>query len=147
MKQYSYTINGQSYDVEFVDVYGQTAKVKVNGLEFEVEFQGRFSEDDLPEVSGEAPAAPKAATPAAQPVPVETKAAGEGTPVTAPLPGVVTKVLVAVGQKVKKGDTVAVLEAMKMENNIQAESDGTVTGVCCSAGDSVMEGDALVTIL
>jgi methylmalonyl-coA decarboxylase, gamma subunit len=59
---------------------------------------------------------------------------------------VVTKVLVSAGQAVKKGDTVVVLEAMKMENNITAECDGKVTGVCVAAGDSVLEGTTLVTI-
>ena len=53
---------------------------------------------------------------------------------------------VAVGQKVKKGETVLVLEAMKMENNIAAEQDGEVTGVCVKAGDSVLEGTVLITI-
>ena len=71
---------------------------------------------------------------------------GAGTPVKAPLPGVVAKVLVAQGQAVKKGDTVLVLEAMKMENNITAENDGTVSGICVAPGDSVMEGATLVTI-
>ena len=86
---------------------------------------------------------PPAAAPAAAPA---AKAAGEGTPVAAPLPGVVTKVLVAAGQAVKKGDTVVVLEAMKMENNITAECDGKITGICVAAGDSVLEGTTLVTI-
>ena len=58
----------------------------------------------------------------------------------------VTKVLVSAGQAVKKGDTVVVLEAMKMENNITAECDGKVTGICVAAGDSVLEGTTLVTI-
>ena len=71
---------------------------------------------------------------------------GAGAPVKAPLPGVVTKILVKEGQGVKKGETVLVLEAMKMENNITAEADGTVTGICVSAGDSVMEGTTLITI-
>ena len=84
------------------------------------------------------------AAPAAAPAP--KGAAGEGTPVAAPLPGVVTKVLVAAGQAVKKGDTVVVLEAMKMENNITAECDGKITGICVAAGDSVLEGTTLVTI-
>lgn len=64
----------------------------------------------------------------------------------APLPGVVAKILVSVGQAVKKGETVLVLEAMKMENNIAAEADGKITGICVAAGDSVMEGTTLVTI-
>ena len=81
-------------------------------------------------------------TPAAQPeVP-----AGNGTAVRAPLPGTVNAVAVTVGQAVKKGQTVVVLEAMKMENNINAECDGTVTAVHVNKGDSVREGAMLVTI-
>ena len=57
-----------------------------------------------------------------------------------------TKILVSPGQAVKKGETVLVLEAMKMENNIAAETDGKVTGICVSVGDSVMEGTTLVTV-
>lgn len=151
MKTYSYTINGAAYEVKIESIKGSTAKVNVNGLAFDVEIHGNLSEGDLPNV--EAGAAPAAATvpaaaasvaPAA--APAAKGAAGAGTPVKAPLPGVITKVLVAAGQSVKKGDTVVVLEAMKMENNITAECDGAVTGICCAAGDSVMEGDTLVTI-
>lgn len=150
MKTYSYTINGAAYEVQIESIKGSTAKVNVNGLAFDVEIHGNLSEGDLPNVeAGAAPAAaaaPVAAAPAAAPAPAAKGAAGAGTPVKAPLPGVITKVLVAAGQAVKKGDTVLVLEAMKMENNIAAECDGTVTGICCAAGDSVMEGDTLVTI-
>ena len=150
MKTYSYTINGAAYEVKIESIKGSTAKVNVNGLAFDVEIHGNLSEGDLPNVeAGAAPtaaAAPVAAAPAAAPAPATKGTAGVGTPVKAPLPGVITKVLVAAGQSVKKGDTVVVLEAMKMENNITAECDGAVTGICCAAGDSVMEGDTLVTI-
>ena len=150
MKTYSYTINGAAYEVKIESIKGSTAKVNVNGLAFDVEIHGNLSEGDLPNVeAGAAPAAPVAAAPAAAApaaAPAAKGAAGAGTPVKAPLPGVITKVLVAAGQAVKKGDTVVVLEAMKMENNITAECDGAVTGICCAAGDSVMEGDTLVTI-
>ena len=149
MKTYSYTINGAAYEVQIESIKGSTAKVNVNGLAFDVEIHGQLTEGDLPNVeAGAAPAAaPVAAAPvAAAPATAAKGAAGAGTPVKAPLPGVITKVLVAAGQSVKKGDTVLVLEAMKMENNIAAECDGTITGVCCAAGDSVMEGDTLVTI-
>lgn len=151
MKQYSYTINGAQFDVTIDSINGQKAKVAVNGIPFDVEMHGStLTEGDLPTVSTDN--APAAAAPAAAPAeapaaaPAQTSGPGAGTPVKAPLPGVVTKILVNAGQAVKKGDTVLVLEAMKMENNITAEADGTVTGICVSAGDSVMEGTTLITI-
>ena len=133
-------------------IVGSKAKVEVNGIPFEVEMQGSsLVEEALPTVSTEAAAAPAApaAAPAAEPAAPAAAAKsgpGAGAPVKAPLPGVVTKILVKEGQGVKKGETVLVLEAMKMENNITAEADGTVTGICVSAGDSVMEGTTLITI-
>lgn len=152
MKQYKYTINGAQFDVTIDSIVGSKAKVEVNGIPFEVEMQGSsLVEEALPTVSTEGAAAPAApaAAPAAEPTAPAAAAKsgpGAGTPVKAPLPGVVTKILVKEGQGVKKGETVLVLEAMKMENNITAEADGTVTGICVSAGDSVMEGTTLITI-
>lgn len=151
MKQYKYTINGAQFDVTIDSIVGSKAKVEVNGIPFEVEMQGSsLVEEALPTVSTEAAATPAApaAAPAAEPAaPAAAKSGpGAGAPVKAPLPGVVTKILVKEGQGVKKGETVLVLEAMKMENNITAEADGTVTGICVSAGDSVMEGTTLITI-
>ena len=150
MRTYSYNVNGAQYDVTIESIQGQVAKMNVNGVLFDVEILGApLTEGDLPEAA--AAVAPAAAAPAptpsaAAPAPAAKGAAGAGTPINAPLPGVVTNVLVAAGQAVKKGETVVVLEAMKMENNITAECDGSVTGVCVAAGDSVMEGTTLVTI-
>ncbi len=152
MKQYKYKINGAQYDVTIDGIKGNIAKVEVNGIPFEVEMQGSsLVEEDLPTqaATSDAPAATSSPAPAAPAAPAAapaSKAAGAGTPVKAPLPGVVTKVLVGAGQNVKKGDTVLVLEAMKMENNITAECDGSITGICVAAGDSVMEGTTLLTI-
>lgn len=150
MKQYKYTINGAQYDVTIDSIVGSKAKVEVNGIPFEVEMHGSsLVEEDLPTMSTEGATAPAAASPApAAPAaaPAVKSGPGAGTPVKAPLPGVVTKILVEAGQAVKKGDTVLVLEAMKMENNITAEADGAVTGICVAAGDSVMEGTTLLTI-
>lgn len=151
MKQYKYTINGADYDVTIDSLNGNKAKVIVNGMSFDVEMQGTLNESDLPDApaadASAAPAAPKAAAPAAAPkAAAPAGAPGKGTPVKAPLPGVVTAININVGQKVKKGETVVVLEAMKMENNIAAECDGTVTSVCVAQGDSVMEGTVLVTV-
>lgn len=150
MKTYSYKINGADYDVTIRRISGQRAEVEVNGIPFSVEMSGsQLTEGSLPE-------APAAATTAEAPQPVApaataepdaaTSAPGAGTPVKAPLPGVVTKLCVGAGDSVKKGQTVLVLEAMKMENNIAAEADGTVSAICVKAGESVLEGTTLLTI-
>lgn len=148
MKQYKYKVNGAQYDVTIDSIVGNIAKVEVNGIPFEVEMQGSsLVEEDLPtQVTDEAAAPAVAAAPAAVEAAPAAGAPGAGAPVKAPLPGVVAKILVSVGQAVKKGETVLVLEAMKMENNITAEADGKITGICVAAGDSVMEGTTLVTI-
>lgn len=148
MKTYSYIVGGAQYDVTIESIKDQVAQLNVNGVAFDVEILGApLSENDLPEMNTAAPASAK---PAAVPASSEEKptagVAGEGIPVKAPLPGVVTKVLVNQGQAVKKGDVVLVLEAMKMENNITAECDGVVSGVCVSPSDSVLEGTTLITI-
>lgn len=148
MKQYKYKVNGAQYDVTIDSIVGNIAKVEVNGIPFEVEMQGSsLVEEDLPtQVADETAAPAVAAAPAAVEAAPTAGAPGAGAPVKAPLPGVVAKILVSVGQAVKKGETVLVLEAMKMENNITAEADGKITGICVAAGDSVMEGTTLVTI-
>lgn len=152
MKLYKYTINGAQYDVNIESIVGQKAKVSVNGIPFEVEMQGSsLTEENLPAMASDGAAPAAAAAPSREEQAPSSASAtkngpGAGTPVKAPLPGVVTKILVRQGDAVKKGQTVLVLEAMKMENNITAEADGSVTGVCVSAGDSVMEGTTLLTI-
>lgn len=103
---------------------------------------------------GEAPAvpAPVAAAPAAAPAPVAAAAApaaapaGAGNPVKSPMPGTILDVRCQQGQTVKNGDILFILEAMKMENEIFAGEDGTVTSVCVSKGASVDTGSVLCTI-
>ncbi len=148
MKQYKYKVNGAQYDVTIDSIRGNVAKVEVNGIPFEVEMQGStLTEEALPTIDTTAVGNTATSAPTAAPAPAEAPSgAGEGTPVKAPLPGVVTKLLVQVGQAVKKGDVVLVLEAMKMENNITAECDGTVSGIAVSQGASVLEGNVLLTI-
>ena len=154
MKQYSYNIDGTRYDVSIESLRDGKAEVNVNGVNLNVEIlNGTLSESDLPDMAAVPTACsptPSATTPvASQTAPGATaqpQGAGSGTPVKAPLPGVVTAIKVSVGQSVKKGDTVAVLEAMKMENNITAECDGTISGIAVSTGASVLEGTVLVTI-
>ena len=96
-----------------------------------------------------APVAPKAApasAPTPAPAPAPAAAPVGGTKVTSPLPGSVIKVNVTEGQAVKKGDTLLVLESMKMENPILSDCDGTVTKIAVAAGQSVMQEDLLVVI-
>ena len=149
MNKYEYKVQGVDYTVEIEDVEGNIAKVNVNGIPFEVEMKQPIKA--APKVKKVEPAkveAPKVATPAAAPVAAPAAAAtpGAGAKVTAPLPGTITDVKVAVGQSVNAGDVVVILEAMKMQNNIEAENSGTVTSVMVNKGDTVMEGTVLVTI-
>ncbi|MBQ2362166.1 MAG: biotin/lipoyl-binding protein [Bacteroidaceae bacterium] len=90
-------------------------------------------------------AAPAASAPVSAPVAAPAPAAGAKT-VTAPLPGSITKVSVKVGDTVAAGDTVLMMEAMKMENSITAEFAGTVKAVLCKEGDQVQSGQALVEL-
>ena len=151
MKDYSLKINGQNYDVQIDDVNENSsiARVTVNGTPYEVEIAGAksvaASKPQVAAASKEANYAkitpsgtagtPRAAAPAA--------AAGA---IKCPLPGTVLAVKVAVGDTVAVGQTLVVLEAMKMENNINADKDGKVTAVNVSKGESVLEGTDLVII-
>lgn len=136
MKTYRFKINGNEYNVEIGSVEGNVADVTVNGASYKVEME------NAPAVQA-APAASKAAQ---TPAPAAAPASGSGKPVTSPLPGVIIEISVKEGQAVKAGQKVAVLEAMKMENEIQAPADGTVTAILVSKGDSVLEGAEIVKI-
>lgn len=126
-------------------------KVTLNGKTYEVEVEaGKAMLLDeyeafapAPAAPVAAPAAPVAAAPAAAPAAVSL-AAGESVP--APMPGVILKLLVKQGDSVKEGDTLAILEAMKMENEIAAPKAGTVAQVVCKVGDKVDTGAALVVL-
>ena len=148
MNKYQYKVQGVDYDVEIEEVEGNLAKVNVNGISFEVELQQPINPAHAitkPKVVAPQPAAPRPV--AAAPVPTQPAApAGAGMPTKSPLPGTVTSINVVVGQKVNEGEPILVLEAMKMQNNIEAECSGTITSILVKPGDTVMEGSVLVTI-
>ena len=147
MSKYQYKVNGVDYTVEIEEIEGKTAKVTVNGKPFEVELPEPVKTPSRPKkVEAPAPASPAAPASNQERAKKPKAAAGTGTKVLAPLPGTITDVKVNVGDTVKTGDTVVILEAMKMQNNIEAECDGTITSILVSRGDTVMEGAALVTI-
>lgn len=144
MAQYKFKINGNEYNVAINSVEGNIADVTVNGASYKVEME------NAPVQQAAAPAAAPAPAPSAAPAPAAQAAApapaGAGKPVTSPLPGVIIEVSVKVGDAVKAGQQVAVLEAMKMENAIEATSAGTVTAIHVNKGDSVLEGAPIVTV-
>ncbi len=130
MKNYKITVNGNVYDVQVEEINAANTAVK-------------------------AAAPTQAAVPAAQAAPTPTPAptqaaasvpAGKGTSVPAPMPGTVLDIKVNVGDKVNANQVVAVLEAMKMENDIVTPVSGTVTAVNATKGQTVNSGDALITV-
>jgi len=142
MKNFKFKINGTDYNVDINEVEGQEIKLNVNGTPYNVTVDAEVKHK--PTVKRPAPKAAAApAAPAAAPAPA---AGGAGTKVTTPLPGTILDVFVNVGDKVSAGQRVVLLEAMKMENNIECDVAGTVTEVKCRKGDSVLEGDVLVVI-
>lgn len=144
MKTYKFKIGGNDYEVEIGKIEGKTADVTVNGVSYQVEMENAPAAPAAPAAAAPVAAAAPAAQ-AAAPAPA-AKPAGEGKSVTSPLPGVIIEVSVKEGQAVKAGQKVAVLEAMKMENEIAAPADGVVTSIRVAKGDSLQEGDEIMKI-
>ena len=152
--KYQYTVKGIDYEVEIQDIEGNIANVTVNGIPFEVEMKlpvkagkqkVKLSEERR--VKSEESNSSSSATNASSATTTQPAAAtASGKPVVAPLPGTINEIKVKVGDKINAGDTVVILEAMKMQNNIEAETSGTITSINVNKGDAVMEGDPLVTI-
>lgn len=145
MKTYRFKINGNEYNVAINSVDGTNASVTVNGTDYQVELENAPAASVQTAPAAVPAAAPVQTAPAASAAP-QPAASGAGKAVTSPLPGVIIAVKVNVGDSVKAGQEVAVLEAMKMENSIEATQDGTVTAIHVAKGDSVLEGAAIVTI-
>ena len=125
MRKFVVTVNGTSYEVEVEEVGADTAAVSAPA-------------------PAAKPAAPKAAPAALKAAP--KAAAGDGDPIKAPMPGNILAVKAKVGDKVKAGDAVVILEAMKMENPIPAPKDGTITSILVDKGATVESGAVLATI-
>lgn len=140
MKNYTFKINGKEYKVAIGEAEGKMLPVNVNGADYQVELENAPVAPAAPAVQ----AAPAAA--AAAPAAPKAGPAGAGEKVNSPLPGVIVEVSVKEGQAVKAGQKVAVLEAMKMENEIPAPKDGTITAIHVNKGDSILEGAPVVSI-
>lgn len=140
MKEFKYTIDGKEYHVAIGGVSDDyVADVTVNGETFQVQMEKpEEPEEKKVELGKPVEEASDDAAPAAQ--------VNAANAVKAPLPGTITSIEVAVGQEVKAGDTVVVLEAMKMQNSIEAEKDGKVTAIAVKVGQAVLEDDPLVVV-
>ena len=140
MKEYKFKIGGKEYNVTVNPKEGKFFDVTVNGATYEVESENAPVAAPAPQpAAAPVQAAPAAAAPAAKP-------AGAGEKVASPLPGVIIEISVKEGQQVKAGQKIAILEAMKMENEIPAPKDGTITDIHVHKGDTLQEGDPVVTI-
>jgi len=140
MKTYKYTINGKEYNVAIGNIEDNIATVTVNGEEFEVGMEPEEEPEKKKVVLGQ---------PAKEATEIETAPAqnvNTSNAVKAPLPGVITSIEVEVGQEVQAGDTLVVLEAMKMANNIEAEKAGKVVAICVKQGENVLEDAPLVVV-
>ena len=143
MKEYKYKINGNEYNVVINSIEDGLADIEVNGTPYKVEILTEKKKASKPAIKHPTvTAAPVVATPVAP----AASAGGQGTGVKSPLPGVILDVCVKVGDEVKVGQKVAVLEAMKMENNINADRDGKIVAVKVNKGDSILEGSDIVII-
>ncbi len=152
MKDYSLKINGHQYDVSIDEVNDEStvANVVVNGVPYQVEIEGgRAVKTQKPQIVS----APKAlglsvtpSTPSTSSPAKVAAASGSGYKVTCPLPGTVIDLKVKEGDTVAVGQTLVILEAMKMENNIDAGRAGVIKSVMVQNGSTVMEGDVLMVI-
>lgn len=140
MKKYKFTISGNDYDVHLKDIEDNKAELDVNGTIYEVEIRSEVKTSKTPtlirkpveKMPGEDLIKKKVST-------------GKHT-VTAPLPGTIFKINVSVGDVVSEGQNLLVMEAMKMENQIQTGKGGEVISIKVNVGDTVLQDDVLIEI-
>ena len=145
MKQFKYTINGNIYNVTVKKVEETIAEVEVNGTPYKV-FMDKPAKKQAVAVRRPTQAITSITGVTTTPVIVRPVNVPLGGVVKSPLPGVIIDVNCKVGDIIKKGQTLLVLEAMKMENTIPSDRDGVVTEIKINTGDSVLEGADLVII-
>jgi len=145
MKQFKFTINGNEYDVDVLNVEDNLAEVEVNGTKYNVSVDKEMQKVKTPKLVRPIEVPTTDVTPATAKTASPSAPKGGGT-IKSPLPGVILDVYVKVGDVVKVGQHLIMLEAMKMENNIDSDKDGKIAEIKVHRGDSVMEGDVLIVI-
>ena len=145
MKKFKFKINGNQYNAEVLSIEDNIAEIEINGTRYSVEVDKDMQPVKTPKLIRSLsvpstdihPSVAKTSSPSAP--------KGGGT-IKSPLPGVILELFVKVGDVVKIGQRLLVLEAMKMENNIEADKAGKIVSISKNKGDSVMEGDVLIEI-
>lgn len=146
MKEFKMKINGNDYNVVVKNIQDNVAEVEVNGNSYSVEMDGvvkSTSKINRPVVT---PTSPQVAAPASPSAPTTPSGGASGSTIISPLPGVIVDVCVKEGDSVNVGQKLLVLEAMKMENNINADRAGKILQIKVQKGDSVLEGNDLIII-
>lgn len=145
MKSFKFTIQGNKYDVNILNVEENIAEIEVNGTLYKVEVDKKIASSKTPKLVRTVAVPSTETTPSQLKTSAPTAPKGTGY-VKSPLPGVILDVYVKEGDQVKIGQKLILLEAMKMENNINADKEGTIKSVKVKKGDSVLEGEVLIEI-
>ncbi len=145
MKKFKFTINGNQYDAEILSIEDNVAEIEINGTPYKVEVDKTLQATKTPKLVRSFSVPSPDIHPSVAKTSSPTSPKGAGT-IKSPLPGIVLDILVRQGDTVKIGQKLLVLEAMKMENNIEADKGGLIISIEKNKGDSVMEGDILIII-
>jgi len=145
MKKFKFTINGNQYDAEILSIEDNVAEIEINGTPYKVEVDKTLQATKTPKLVRSVSVPSTDIHPSVAKTSSPTSPKGAGT-IKSPLPGIVLDILVRQGDTVKIGQKLLVLEAMKMENNIEADKGGLIISIEKNKGDSVMEGDILIII-
>jgi biotin carboxyl carrier protein len=145
MKKFKFTINGNRYQAEILNVEDNIAEIEINGTLFKVEVDREMNPVKTPKLVRSTVAPSTDIQPSTAKTSSPSAPKGTGT-IKSPLPGVILDIFVKEGDVVKIGQKLLLLEAMKMENNIEADQAGKVVSISKQKGDNVMEGDVLIII-
>ncbi len=148
MKKFKIKVEGETFEVSVTEQEKGMAEVSVNGKPYIVEFE-RENDASIPKsaIARKGPKNNTSPTPEREAAPIPRKSTGgSAKSIKSPLPGNIFKIPVSVGQEVKKGDQIIVIESMKMENNIMADKDGIVRTIHVQVGQSVLQGDPLMDL-
>lgn len=145
MKKFKFKINGNQYETEIINIEDNIAEIEINGTSYKVELEKEMKTVKTPKLVRTTVAPSTDIQPSIAKTSSPSAPKGAGT-IKSPLPGVILDVFVREGDSVKIGQKLLMLEAMKMENNIEADKAGKVVSINKHKGDSVMEGDILIVI-